>query len=59
MNIRDTEFFVKVVNMMVNDAHYLLDEVLMILPKIKEEEAQIDNREEWASLSPVSFIPLH
>lgn len=45
--------FVRFVNMMLNDSHYLLDEILMKLPEIKNIELLMENRQEWMALDEV------
>ena len=48
--------YIKFVNMMINDSHYLLDEVLQTLPEIREVEAEIENRQHWMQLDPVILL---
>jgi hypothetical protein len=45
--------------MILNDSHYLLDEVLTKLPEIKDIEQAMENRESWAAqdeVGPLLFI---
>jgi len=50
LNKTSSNLFVKFINMMLNDSHYLLDEVLTKLPEIKEIEQAMENREQWSQL---------
>lgn len=45
---KNTELFVKFINMLINDSHYLLDEVLIKLPKIREIEIEMEDHA-WMS----------
>uniref|UniRef100_A0A914X9X9 Ubiquitin conjugation factor E4 B n=1 Tax=Plectus sambesii TaxID=2011161 RepID=A0A914X9X9_9BILA len=45
------EHFVRFINMVINDATFLLDESLAALKKIHEIEALMDNKREWDQLS--------
>ena len=45
----DPGFYIRFINMLINDAIYLLDESLKKLPEIKELEAAMDNAAEWAA----------
>jgi len=47
---KDTQLFIKFINMVMNDNTYLLDEVLQKLPEIKEIETLRENPEAWAAL---------
>ncbi len=51
-----SNLFVRFINMMLNDSHYLLDEVLTKLPEIKEIEQVMENREQWMALDEVSNL---
>lgn len=41
--------------MLINDSHYLLDEVLEKLPEIKKIETEMENRDEWLRQDEVSI----
>lgn len=47
--------FIKFINMLVNDSHYLLDEILEKLPQVRQIELDMENRQQWMQQDPVTF----
>jgi len=47
---QDAEHFMKFINLMLNDANYLLDEALGHLTEIRSLELLMENEEEWKTL---------
>lgn len=45
----DPEFYTKFLNMLINDAIYLLDEAMKELPKVRELETDMEDQEGWAA----------
>jgi len=45
----DPEFYTKFLNMLINDAIYLLDEAMKELPKVREIETDMEDQEGWAA----------
>eukprot|EP01118_Nematostelium_gracile_P007678 TRINITY_DN2510_c0_g1_i4.p1 TRINITY_DN2510_c0_g1~~TRINITY_DN2510_c0_g1_i4.p1 ORF type:complete len:1002 (+),score=228.78 TRINITY_DN2510_c0_g1_i4:105-3110(+) len=49
---KDERLYIKFVNMLLNDSHYLLDDVLQTLPVIRSIESQMEDRQAWLALDP-------
>lgn len=47
--------FVRFINMIINDATYLLDESLESLKRIHEIQNLMENKTEWNQLNQVSY----
>ena len=52
--LRNSKLFVQFINMMINDSHFLVDEVFMKLPEIREIETARENVALWMSLDEVT-----
>lgn len=48
--------FVRFINMIINDATFLLDESLESLKRIHEVQNLIENKSEWTQMSQVNYI---
>jgi ubiquitin conjugation factor E4 B len=50
LNKSESIIFIKFINNLLNDSHYLLDEILTKLPEIREIELEKENFEEYSKL---------
>lgn len=55
----NASLFVRFVNMMMNDSHYLLDEVWTKLPEIRQIEAEMEDTNRWMAQDEVFDNFLH